>query len=245
VAACGLSVAATGDGASDGAVTDAVRDSAPDAATDTSRPSCFAAPSMIGWWSGDVDMSDRVGGRAGVSGTQSSASSVRFGPGKVASAFDLRGESYVQIPNATALQIDATVTMEAWIFATALGGRIVDKITAGGSDGYMLDTHQSKLRMIVGGTSVSSTATLPTGVWTHVAGTYDGATEAVFIDGVLAGSKPRTGPIPTTTLAVRIGADSSGKSRFAGLIDEVILYDRALGAQELAAIASGLARCMR
>jgi hypothetical protein len=171
---------------------------------------------------------------------------VKFAPGEVAAAFDLHGASYVQIPNAPALAQTNALTIEAWFFATALGGRVLDKNTAGGSDGYMLDTYQNKARMIVGTTSVSSPADLPTGVWTHIAGTYDGAAVSVFVNGALAASAPRTGAIPTTTLPVRIGADSSGKNRFAGLLDEVVLYDRALTPAELATVVAGgsLGRCL-
>jgi hypothetical protein len=231
-----------GDASSDASV---LRDAAADAAdaADAASPTCFPAPpSMIAWWSGDGDLTDRVGGLTGSSGTQSGATAVTFAPGEVAAAFDLHGASYVEIPDAPALAQATALTIEAWLFATALGGRVLDKNSAGGSDGYMLDTHKNKARMIIGKTSVSSPADLPTGVWTHVAGTYDGAVVSVFVNGALAASTPRTGPIPTSPVPVRIGADSAGKNRFAGLLDEVVLYDRALSEAELAAVVAGGAR---
>jgi hypothetical protein len=239
-----MTAVATGEGDASVDASAAVRDAAAsDAPSDAGSPTCFPAPpSMIAWWSGDGDLTDRVGGLTGASGTQSGAAAVTFAPGEVAAAFDLHGASYVEIPHAPALAQKTALTIEAWFFATALGGRVLDKNTAGGSDGYMLDTFKNKARMIIGKTSVSSTADLPTGVWTHVAGTYDGALVSVFVNGALAASAPRTGAIPTSNLAVRIGADSAGKNRFAGLLDEVVLYDRALSEAELAAVVAGGAR---
>jgi hypothetical protein len=240
---CGMTAAATGDGDASDDASVALRDAAADASLDAGSPSCvLAPPSMIAWWSGDGDLTDRVGGLTGASGTQNGATTVTFAAGEVAAAFDQHGASYVQVPNAPALAEKTALTIEAWFYATALGGRVLDKNTAGGSDGYMLDTYQNKARMIIGKTSVSSPTDLPTGVWTHVAGTYDGALVSVFVNGTLAASAPRTGAIPTNTLAVRIGADSAGKNRFAGLLDEVVLYSRALAPTELAAVVAGGSR---
>jgi concanavalin A-like lectin/glucanase superfamily protein len=223
-------------GATDGGVAEAgIVDAAADG--DAAGPPCTTgAPSMVGWWPADGDMADRVAGHAGTSGTQGGATAVMFGPGKVAGAFDLEGTSYVQIPNAPSFQITAAITIEAWILANALGGRIVDKITAGGADGYLLDTYANKLRLIVGSTHLSTASSLPTGAWVHVAGTWDGTTGRLFVNGSVAGSAAIAGPLPTTSLPLRIGADSNGENRFSGKIDEVALYNRALTTAEIGAI---------
>ena len=65
-------------------------------------------------------------------------------------------------------------TLEAWIRPQAgMSGRIVDKITPGGGDGFLLDTHPGDaLRCIVGNDILS--CPLPhTEKWTHVAATVD------------------------------------------------------------------------
>src|SRR5208283_3637965 len=77
-------------------------------------------------------------------------------------------------------------TIEAWIRPDAgMGGRIVDKITPGGSDGFLLDTHPGNaLRLIVGNETL--THSLPYGGgWTHVAATVDGSgLPVLFANGV-------------------------------------------------------------
>ena len=73
------------------------------------------------------------------------------------------------------------VTIEAWIRpATGNPGRIVDKITPGGSDGFLLDTHPGNgLRFIVGTETLVAPFTSlpyspsPTSAWLHVAGVVD------------------------------------------------------------------------
>ena len=71
-----------------------------------------------------------------------------------------------------------------------MGGRIVDKITPGGSDGFLLDTHPGNaLRLIVGNDTL--THPLPhSDRWTHVAATVDDSgLLALFVNGApVAGS---------------------------------------------------------
>src|SRR5208283_1858996 len=62
------------------------------------------------------------------------------------------------------------VTIEAWIRPNAgMVGRIVDKITPGGSDGFLLDTYPgNSLRLIVGNETLTHPLPHANG-WTHVA----------------------------------------------------------------------------
>ncbi len=66
--------------------------------------------------------------------------------------------------------------------------------------------------------------------------TYDGGTAIFYINGQAAGSASGTlGPV--TTAALKIGG-SGDCATFAGLIDEVSIYNRALSASEVQAICS-------
>lgn len=63
------------------------------------------------------------------------------------------------------------LTLEAWIKPTRAGagaGRIIDKITPGGSDGFLFDTHGG-LRLIVGRLTLQAKCSLPAGKWSHLA----------------------------------------------------------------------------
>ena len=71
------------------------------------------------------------------------------------------------------------LTVEAWVKPPKLpdsGARLVDKITAGGSDGFLLDTHPgNSIRFICGDTILQQPDALPADRWTHVAAVADSA----------------------------------------------------------------------
>ena len=78
-----------------------------------------------------------------------------------------------------ALDTSLGLTIEAWVKPGNLpgsGARLVDKITPGGSDGFLLDTFPgNSLRFICGGLQLEQKAALSAGVWTHVAAVADTA----------------------------------------------------------------------
>jgi hydrogenase maturation factor HypE len=80
--------------------------------------------------------------------------------------------------------------------------------------------------------TVGSTA-LPLNTWSHLAGTYDGATLRLYVNGVLAASQPYTGSIITSSGALRLGGNAVWGEYFTGRIDEVRIYNRALSQSEI------------
>ena len=69
--------------------------------------------------------------------------------------------------------------------------------------------------------------------WAHLAATYDGATMRFYVNGVQVASRAQTGAIATSTNPLQIGGDSIFGQYFAGRIDEVRIYNRALSASEV------------
>ncbi len=85
-------------------------------------------------------------------------------------------------------------TLSAWIKPKSLSpGRILDKMTAGGSDGFLLDTHPGNtLRLIVGNETLSAPPKiLKTDVWQHAVATVDTPTGAmrIYLDGKLVAER--------------------------------------------------------
>ena len=77
---------------------------------------------------------------------------------------------------------------------------------------------------------IGGTAALPANTWTHLAATYDGATWRFYLNGVQVAQQAFTGAIPVSTGALRIGGNNIWGEWFAGQIDEVRVYARALTA---------------
>src|SRR5439155_3758910 len=69
--------------------------------------------------------------------------------------------------------------------------------------------------------------------WTHLAGTLDGTMVRVYVNGEMVGSQVQTASLVSTTGTLQIGADIFAGEHFAGLIDEVRIYNRALSQAEI------------
>ena len=201
-----------------------------------SSPVCVPPPSgMVAWWPGDGNALDLAGGN-----NATWLGTVAYTTGEVGQAFSLNGSSYLQVPSSASLSPTAAITIDAWIHPTATAtSRIVDKITAGGNDGYLLDLYGGKLRLLVDSVGLSGATTLQANTTYHVAGTFDGTTMTVYVNGSSDGSVPYNGTIPVNALPVRIGVDSTGAANFfTGWVDEVEIFNRALSQAEIQSIVS-------
>ena len=78
-------------------------------------------------------------------------------------------------------------------------------------------------------------ASLPLNTWTHLAATYDGTTLRLYVNGGQVGSRAVASPLLTSTGVLRFGGNSVWGEFFAGRIDEVRLYNRALAVAEIQA----------
>jgi hypothetical protein len=76
---------------------------------------------------------------------------------------------------------------------------------------------------------------LPANTWTHLATTYDGAAQRLYVNGVQVASRNHSGAVKVSGSALRIGANNIWHEYFAGRIDEVRVYSRALSASEIQA----------
>lgn len=93
-------------------------------------------------------------------------------PAGMRTAVAARGFSET-VAGAENLSSAESMAIEAWIRISpgqSGGGRIVDKVTPGGGDGFLFDTHPRQgLRLIIGRRVLSKPLILPVDKWTHVA----------------------------------------------------------------------------
>jgi PKD repeat protein len=167
-------------------------------------------------------------------------SSGRFGK---ALLFDGRN-NWVTIPDSASLDLTSSMTLEAWVYpTTTLTGweTVIAKETPGNVVDYLFAS-SDRHTPVVGGLFGSSSrdlyggARLATNVWTHLAGTYNGTTQRLYVNGVQVASQSQTGQMQVSSGALRIGGNSIGsKEFFKGRIDEVRIYNRALAASEIQA----------
>jgi len=204
-------------------------------------PRCADVSGIVSWWHADGDFDDAVGSNDGTNGGAES-----FVAGEKNQAFGLNGSfgSDVVVPHDPSLMMSGAFTLDAWVNVTQFGGRIIDKATAFGADGYLMDLPGNALRLWMSTDSITSSTPVPAGIWTHVAAVYDGANLGLYINGVL----DVEAPTPITSVApnlnpLHIGADSDGGSVFNGSIDEPRVFNRALTADEIARLFWQAANC--
>lgn len=142
----------------------------------------------------------------------------------------------VSVPADPALDTPGAVTVAAWINQGPSGifRSIVDRRDAG-ADGYDLYiTDQSKAFLRVDDGVLVGNAVVADGTWHHVAGTYDGNELRLYVDGELDASVVVGAKAIDVAADLLIGRNFSGTDfGFAGTLDEVMVYGRALSAIEV------------
>jgi hypothetical protein len=191
----------------------------------------------------------------GNNGTISGATRVS-GPTGFGTALSFDGaHSIVNIPHSVSLALSTGMTLDAWVNPSANAGAtpnggwrtviMKERSTTGlsyalyGNDG---NSNASRPAAYIrnGGVDKEATAgpALPIGVWSHLAATFDGAAIRLYVNGVLRSTTPASGTIAASTAPLRIGGNNvfstPGTEFFAGLIDDVRIYNRALSAAEIA-----------
>ena len=160
--------------------------------------------------------------------------------GKYGNALSFDGvNDWVTVADHNSLDLTTGMTLSAWVFPTATTG-VRDILIKEGSnvDVYNLYARNGAGRpesnVFVGGLNrMAEGAPLSANVWTHVAGTYDGAVLRLFINGVQAASQSIAGAISVSTGPLRIGGNSIWGEFFQGRIDDVRVYNRALTQGEI------------
>jgi hypothetical protein len=171
-------------------------------------------------------------------------------PVSKATQFDGVDATDVEIPNHAALAaINGTqaITIEAWVKPTSLVGLGAFDIFFGfpGELGsYMALLNPSgfvnfAFELVIGGvqreasTGVAYAPLITTTRWHHVVGTYDGANQRLYVDGVIQSVNPQTGNLTIGAGGIRLGAWGAGTLAYPGYMQEAAIYPTALTAEQI------------
>ena len=164
--------------------------------------------------------------------------------GKYGKALSFDGSNdFVTVPDSATLDPGAAMTLEAWVRPTASSGwrTVLLKENGTGALAYSLysasGTNRPSAWAAVGGGpgSVIGTAAVPLNAWTHLAATYDGSNLRLYVGGVLKVTQANSGSVANTAEPLRIGGNAIWSEWFAGQIDEVRVYNKALTVAQIQA----------
>jgi hypothetical protein len=155
------------------------------------------------------------------------------------------GQSYVRVPDAPSLDLSQTWALEAWVNPTLAGNGtnqdIISKWGVGGNASYGMQlspvgrvyvgTHDgNESRGMLGRTPLAS------GVWQHIAATFENGTLRIYINGVLDTSKAGFAAPMNSTSELAFGREGIYAAyMFGGVMDEVRIWNVVRSAAEIAA----------
>jgi hypothetical protein len=185
--------------------------------------------------------------------------------GRVGGAYKLDGRGdYLRIANSASIEVRHAVTVAVWVKLDSFGpkgyanenGYIVNKgddywwnpalglgFSKGGQNALFHVGSPGARRN--GIKSVRGVTKLQIGKWYHLAGTYDGKTSSIYVNGKLEKSMPLKGLMRADKAPVLLGGGHLGSGEFGnqftvtGTIDDVMIWNRALSADEVRSIAVG------
>ncbi len=213
-----------------------------------SRRGCVSqGPGLVGWWAGEADTADYAGGNPGylVNGPS-------YASGKVGEAFNFNGDGQsMSVVAAPTLSMRNNLTVMSWfkvdqlaaaayaeIFIKPLGSYAPFDVYAYHNEGFIkvyLDgsTTGTSLDM-----RLTSSSTITVGSWHHVAFAMDGNNLVSFyLDGQLQGTRQLSAPLMDHAIAaLKVGNDNSGYGSLHGMVDELMIFNRALTAGEIDAV---------
>jgi len=204
---------------------------------------------LVGWWKFDETQGTTTKDSSGGHHDGTLVGNAKFGPGKHGGAIDLDGAgSFVRIADKTAFDFDGAATVCCWVNLRSVPANYAAIVTKGDT-AWRLSTVETEPQFHFavntvqnGGDDVfaNSPTSLNAGEWHHVTGTYDGGTINLYVDGQLDATKVWAGGISRNDFEVLIGENAEETNRgFDGLIDEVRIYNYALTAEEIKALAAG------
>ena len=152
-------------------------------------------------------------------------------------------DDYVDCGSGPSLDIRDAITLEAWVYPEGVPEgepAIVGKYFTS----YIMTYYRTgRLFLYISNGRNNASIPFPTGRWSHVAATFDGAALRIYVNGEMAAARPSKNKVirPGGNLVIGRAAATPGAddpilaraSHFIGMIDEVSIYNRALPGEEI------------
>tara|TARA_B100000780_G_scaffold228515_2_gene167918 strand:+ start:4638 stop:6389 length:1752 start_codon:yes stop_codon:yes gene_type:complete len=150
---------------------------------------------------------------------------------------NLDGTGYAQVADDASLDVTTAVTLECWVkWNTENSKGLIAKWGPAGDRSFLMQKVTNGVDFYLFSSSflvASSDLVTGTGDWKHIACTYNGSTQTVYINGSVSGTPAsNSGNIRVTTRDVEIGRYDSN-NYYSDIIDEIRIYNISLTATEV------------
>jgi tetratricopeptide (TPR) repeat protein len=202
------------------------------------EPGCIPpVESLIGWWAGDGNTSNQLGGLAG-----ELLNGASYAPGKMEEAFQFDqtgGEpgtgAAVEIPLTPEYEFLQAFTTEAWVYLDPSNPRQdqIEDFVVLGKKFNLRKEGDGRLHLFIFSNGqlhhLWGEEPLPRGEWIHAVGTFDGRSMHLYQNANLIAEME----VPDSLDPAAYFLLSDTDEPLSGLLDEVSLYDRALTLGEI------------
>ncbi len=191
----------------------------------------------------------------GNTGTLTNMTGSEWTTGMVGGALDFDGTNdYVEVPSASTSSLSTNFTVAMWVKpASFVGGSSSGgpflfhrpKTTTGSFETIKVGLRTSSvIDYKINNNGLDSPSSLLTlGSWSHIVALYDGSNQTIFVDGSQVANTARSGVLEASTAPSYIGVQQYNSSTFKqflfGQVDDFRVYDHALSASEVSALAAG------
>lgn len=147
-------------------------------------------------------------------------------------------QDYIRVPDHPDLRISNALTIAVWAYRTITPGSFEDLVMKG-NDSYGFQYNNSSNEVLFhltsnGWRNLNSNFTPSIQNWFHIAGTYDGEWQRVYVNGVLTNSAYFTGGINVNNEPLDFGYKVAGDNAYyTGIMDDCCVFNRALSAEEI------------
>jgi hypothetical protein len=175
--------------------------------------------------------------------------------GPEGSSLALEAKGYVNVAASPSIDsVTDQVTVAGWVYLDGTVNQYATVISRQIGAGFGQHYHLSLTATLHPGLYITTTtagqldivasAVVPQQTWVHLAGTYDGTTARLYLNGAEVNSGAISGPFAAETNPVVLSGNSNGTNfdvseMIPGHLDDVMLYRRALAADEIARMEGG------
>ena len=167
-------------------------------------------------------------------------------PGNVGTAANFNGSSQMIVPDSPSLRLNQ-FTIALWVFPTQVKSDyqtlVAKEDSSGANRNYSLTIVPNSLQVryaVWAGDCATrlagnSSGQMALNTWNYIVFTYDGATEKLYLNGVLdSTSSGSRGGLCQAAVPVKIGMETSAFLPFNGSLDDIQIYSQALTTAQVA-----------